>query len=351
MAFQKAAGYNNLPNGSFSPVIYSAKVQKAFRKSSVAQDITNTDYMGEIANFGDSVKIIKEPEISVRKYARGTQVTPQDLEDSDFTMLVDRSNYFSFKIDDIEEAHSHVNFQSLATDRAGYRLKDNYDKDILGYMAGYEYNDSGVWTPRTSAVGTNANSAAGADELLSANKLTRGNFGASTNTGYSISVGLEGTRGTDYDATPLGVLNRMSRLLDQNNVDQDNRFFVADPVFFELLQDEDSKLLSSDYSEVKNVLRNGRVASGMIRGFQVYKSNNLPIFGTGPGTNDADGSDTNYGVIVAGHRSAVSTAEQISKTESFRDPDSFADIVRGMHLYGRKILRPESLVVATYNIQ
>ena len=59
---------------------------------------------------------------------------------------------------------------------------------------------------------------------------------------------------------------------------------------------------------------------------------------------------TNFGVIVAGHDSAVATAEQINKTETYRDPDSFADIVRGMHLYGRKILRPEAIVTAAYNL-
>jgi hypothetical protein len=66
MAFRSAAGYGNLPNGNFSPVIYSKKVQTAFRKTSVVEDITNNDYMGEISNFGDSVRIIKEPEVSVQ---------------------------------------------------------------------------------------------------------------------------------------------------------------------------------------------------------------------------------------------------------------------------------------------
>jgi len=75
MAFQSAAGHGNLPNGVFSPVIYSKQVQLAFRKSSVVEDITNNDYFGEIANMGDSVKIIKEPEVSVQAYARGTQIT------------------------------------------------------------------------------------------------------------------------------------------------------------------------------------------------------------------------------------------------------------------------------------
>jgi hypothetical protein len=96
MAFESAAGYGNLPNGVFSPVIYSKKVQMAFRKSSVAQAITNSDYFGEIASFGDSVKIIREPEVTVKSYARGTQVTAQDLEDEDFTLVVDKANYFAF---------------------------------------------------------------------------------------------------------------------------------------------------------------------------------------------------------------------------------------------------------------
>ena len=78
-------------------------------------------------------------------------------------------------------------------------------------------------------------------------------------------------------------------------------------------------------------------------------SNNLPSVGTGPGTNAASNT-SNYGVIVGGHSSAIATAEQINKTETYRDPDSFADIVRGMHLYGRKILRPECITTAIYNI-
>ena len=75
MAFSTAAGYGNLPNGNFSPVIYSKQVQLAFRKSSIVESITNNDYFGEIAQMGDSVKIIKEPEITVKDYARGTTIT------------------------------------------------------------------------------------------------------------------------------------------------------------------------------------------------------------------------------------------------------------------------------------
>ena len=95
MAFATASGYGNLPNGNFSPVIYSKQVQLAFRKASIVEAITNSDYFGEIAAQGDTVKIIKEPEISVSAYQRGTQISTQNLDDEDFTLVVDKANYFA----------------------------------------------------------------------------------------------------------------------------------------------------------------------------------------------------------------------------------------------------------------
>ena len=352
MAFKTATGYGNLPNGNFSPIIYSKKVQSAFRKTSICEDITNSDYFGEIANFGDTVRIIKEPEITVQEYSRGTQIQPQDLQDDDFTLVVDKANYFAFKIDDIEDAHSHVNFESMASDRAGYRLKDQFDQEVLGYLSGFKQAtlSANAGTARVAADKSGADPIAGAaaNGLLASMLIARNSFvsgGAATD---SIATHADGSTG---EATPLEVLNRMARLLDQQNVDRDGRWVVVDPVFAEQLNDENSKLLNNDFaSGDKDILRNGRIVSGMIRGFRVYMSNNLPSVGTGPATIDTNGSASHYGALIAGHDSAVATASQIEKVESYRDNDSFADIVRGMHLYGRKVLRPEALVRAHYNI-
>jgi len=148
------------------------------------------------------------------------------------------------------------------------------------------------------------------------------------------------------DANPLQVIARMARKLDQQNVDSQGRWLVLDPVFIEVLKDEDSRLFNADFGG--SGLMNG-IVSDNIHGFTVYSSNNLPSVGTGSSFAGAN-SAVNYGAIVAGHSSAVATAEQINKTETYRDPDSFADIVRGMHLYGRKILRPEGLVNAIYHL-
>ena len=354
MAFSTAAGYGNLPNGNFSPIIYSKQVQLAFRKSTVVGDITNSDYFGEIANQGDTVRIIKEPEISVKAYARGTQVTAQDLDDEDFQLVVDKANYYAFKMDDIEEAHSHVNFMQLATDRAAYRLSDQYDQEVLGYLSGYSQSSlhSVADAVNTSVNGSKSVSTAGSDELLTSMKLIKSSFGNITTTSagdHSIPVANVPNGATSVPtatASPMQIVNRMNRLLNQQQVDTQDRWLVIDPVFMELLSDENSKLVNADYAEAS--VKNGLVLNNLA-GFRVYVSSNLPSVGTGAGTSGSANQNANFGVLVAGHGSAIATAEQLSKTETYRDPDSFADIVRGMHLYGRKILRPEAIVTAKYN--
>jgi len=285
----------------------------------------------------------------VTPYARGSQLVAQDLQDEDFILTVDRANSFNFKIDDIEKMQSHLDWMDMAADRAGYRLKERYDADILGYMSGFERTDtpsSVSWAARTTSVGTKAWTTADSDELLAANKLTRASFVSGGSTSDSIVVGTKGT----YDVTPLELINRMVRRLDELNVPEEGRFIVIDPVFVEKLTDENSKLINSDYNPGADQLTNGTLIAGTLRGFSVYKSNSLPYLGTGPGTIDADGSATNYGVIVAGVKSACATAQMLTKTETYRDTNSFADITRGLQVYGRKILRSEGLIRAIYNV-
>lgn len=348
MAFAAEAAWGNLPNGNFSPVIYSKQAQIAFRKAATVAAITNSDYFGEISNQGDTVRIIKEPEITVNTLKRGTSLATQVLNDADFQLVIDQANYFQFELDDIEEAHSHIDFMKMATDRAGYRLADTYDLEVLAYLSGY--NADG--TVRTAPNGTKADAAAGADELLAANKLDITSFGNITTTataGDSIPVAPRfggATAASTSTATPLQVVARMSRLMDQRNVDTRGRWLVVDPVFVEMLKDEDSRVLNADFGGAG--LMNGLVLNNL-HGFRVYVSNNTVQVGTGSGTSGATAQSTNYGVLVAGHDSAVATAEQINKVESFRSQTNFADVVRGMHLYGRKILRPEALVTARFN--
>ena len=284
MAFSTAAGYGNLPNGNFSPVIYSKQVQLAFRKASIVEAITNNDYFGEIAQMGDSVKIIKEPEITVKEYARGTTITPQDLDDEDFNLTIDKANYFAFKVDDIEEAHSHVNFQSLASDRAAYRLADQFDQDVLGYLSGFKQSSihGAADTVNDTVNGAKAVSTAGwfqpcRTELLASMSLDASDFTNTSGTAGAANscIGIEPRAGgataakssTAGNAFPLQIIARMSRLMDQQNVDTQGRWLVLDPVFIEVLKDEDSRLLNADFGG--SGLQNGLVINNL-HGFTIY---------------------------------------------------------------------------------
>ena len=348
-------------NGNFSPIIYSKQAQIALRKTAVTNAVTNNSYFGEIANQGDTVRIQKEPDVTVNALQRHTAISVEKLDDQDFSLTIDKANYFAFKMDDIEEQFSHVDFTSLAADRAAYKMADAMDEEVLGYLSGYT-GGAGSWAVNTTASGDLANSGASAGsaadkvgaELLAANRLDATDFGnltiaATAGAGSSIPLAPRLPGATALSATtvsPLTVVARMARIMDQANVDSRGRWIVLDPVFVEMLKDEDARVLNADFGGTG--LMNGLVLNNL-HGFRVYVSNNLPYLGTGAATTGTSAQEANFGVIVAGQDEAVASAEQINKVENYRDPDSFADIVRGMHLYGRKILRPEAIVTANYN--
>jgi|TARA_R110002020_G_scaffold362671_1_gene574949 hypothetical protein len=300
-------------NSYFLPAVYSKKVLNFFRKSSVAEAITNTDYAGEITAYGDTVRIIKEPVITVYQYERGQDVTQTKLTDQEVNLVVDTANAFKFIVDDIETSMSHVNFKEVASSSAAYALRDAFDEGVIATMF------AGV--PASSP-----NHILGSDN---ATDLAAGTFDGTGNLDIGYSSG-------EHD--PIDVLSHMARLLDEQNVPEEGRWFLANPEFYEQLVQSSSKLLSVDFNAGQGSIRNGLVSSGKLRGFDMYKTNNIAS------TSNAAGK------CLAGHISSTCTAQTIVNTEVIRDPSSFGDIVRGLHVYGAKVLRGESIVSAFYGI-
>ena len=303
MAFTNASGYNNLSQGNFTPQIFSQKVQKFFRRASVVEDITNTDYAGEIENFGDTVRLIKEPTITVRDYARGQTVDTQILADDQITMTVDQGSYFAFKVDDIEERQSHVNFEALATSSGAYSLKKNYDFNVLKFI--YDNASDGTGT------GTDASP-------------------------------IDGDAAVD---TLANLVSTAKKNLDRNSVPEENRWLVSSPEFFEQLRKAGAKL--SDQSVMadggSSQIRNGKVTDRPLFGFNMYQTNAIAVSSGSAANHTFGSSGSNEFAFLYGHMSAVATVNHIAKTELIRDPDSFADVVRGLHVFGRKILRDEAV--------
>jgi hypothetical protein len=205
----------------------------------------------------------------------------------------------SFQVDDIENKQAHVNWEDLATSSGAYSLKDTFDKEVLYYIS--------TQVPTVNLYGATAT---------------------------PLTVGF-----ASGNVSPLAVLNRFARLLDEQNVPSDNRWVVGPPVFWEKMQDESSKLIGVDWQSSAgsgSILRNGKVLNGDLRGFMPYRSNNMPI-----------DSSSNY-TLLAGHMSSTASASQIAKVEKFRNPNSFGDVVRGLHMYGRKVLRPVALCMSRF---
>ena len=318
MAVGVSAGYGNLPSGNFQAEIYSQKVLKFFRRASVVEDITNTDYAGEIENYGDTVRIIKEPTVSISAYTRGAVVTPQDLADDEITLEVDQAQAFAFKVDDIEERQSHVNFEALATSSGAFSLKRNYDKNVLQAMI----DGAGI-------------------------------KGASGSVETDSNLGTAGTPhtmdGSDAGDEAVHIIALMARHLDQADVPEENRWFVAPPRFYETLYKAGAKIAEVQVTgDSQSPMRNGMLTAHKVMGFTLYKSNALRQSADATTTTDMvslSGVGTGENILLAGHMSSTATANSIAKTEVIRDPDSFADVVRGLHVYGRKVIRPEGLVL------
>ena len=299
-----ATGYQNLPSGNWVPAVYSQKVQKFFRRASVVEDITNTDYAGEIENFGDTVNIVKEPSITVSDYARGQTVNTQTLADDKLQLTVDQGSYFAFKVDDIEERQSHVNWEALATSSGAYSLKRNYDYNVLKNI----YDNA-------------ATSAA--------------------NTGTDGSP-IDGDAATD---TLADVISAAKTVLDGNDVPEENRWFVAPPAFYKQLRKAGAKIMDQSVMADGGAssMRNGIVTDRPLFGFRLYSTNAIAVSSGAASSKTFGSAGSNEYAFLYGHQGAVATANHIAKTELIRDPDSFSDIVRGLHVFGRKILRSDAV--------
>ena len=309
------------------PEIFSKNVLMKFRRESVAEGITNNDYFGEISAFGDTVKIIKEPTITIGNYSRGDTLTSTPFQDSELVLVLDQAHQFQFEVDDLEDKFAHVNWEQLASGAATYNMKMAYDLNVLKFfedtmgtqflankLAADKYNGMFI---RIGDPTKQANMEADTTvvDIITELKTDR----------WKLSNGTESAT----QINPLTLLSRMGLYLDKLDVPEEGRYVVVSPEFMELLAQVDSKLINEDFRGGSLELSNGLQSNFRVRGFMIFKSNNATD-----------------GFILGGHKSAVATANSIVNTEKFRSQTTFADVVRGLHVFGRAKVREEALVGA-----
>ena len=270
---------------SFIPELWNARLLYALEKNHVATKLVNRDYEGEIKNAGDTVHINTLGAVAVRTYAQGTALTYDALSTSDQTLEISQQKYFAFALDDVDKAQAAGDIMDTAMGRAAYSLADVSDAYLLGVIA---------------AGGSSSNYVGSAGSPIA---LTAANV-------YTNIVA-------------------MRTALDKANVPTQGRTLVVPPEMYALLL-QDARFTAVQ-GVAEGVITNGLV--GRVAGFDIYMSNNVV----------KTSADTPVYSITAQIADATTYAEQIIKTEALRPEGSFSDAVRGLHVYGAKVTRPEEI--------
>ncbi len=275
---------------SFIPEIWSALMLTTLKKNLVyAQPgVVNRDYEGDIANAGDTVRIRSLSRPTIGTYSKGsTTITPEQLTDAQRALYIDQSKYFAFELDDIDAAQSTGGELETSLQEAVYGLRDVADQYVAALYTGAQ----------------------------AANQL--------------------GTVSVTTAALAYTQLRKLKVKLDEANVPMEGRYCVVPPWYEGLLLEED-KFVRVDASGTSEGLRNGQI--GRALGFNVLASNNAPL---------VTGDDY---AVIAGHPSAISFAEQIASIETYRPESAFSDALKGLHVYGAKLVRPDAIATVVASI-
>jgi hypothetical protein len=256
--------------------------------------IANTDWEGEIKNQGDTINIRTKPTITIRDYQVNQDLTVERPSSAMTSMTIDYAKYFNVALDDVMAVQADINLMSMFSDDAGEQMKIAIDTACLALIP------------------------AG---IVAANKgLTAG----------ATSVGLNlGVAGTPVSLTPSNVLNYlvdMGTVLDEQNIPETGRWLIIPPWVAGMIKKSDLRNASISGDGV-SLMRNGRL--GMIDRFTLYASNLLP---------HATEGAVQATHIMAGHPHGASFASQITKVESVRSERSFSDLLRGLQVYGFKVI-------------
>ena len=285
---------------NFIPSIWANEIARNLEKFLVyAQPgVVNRDYEGEISGAGSSVKINGIGPVTVGNYVKNTNIgDPETLTDAQTTLTINQQKYFNFQVDDIDKAQTKPKVMANAMLRAGYGMRDAVDQYIASL-----YTDAAA----ANLIGTDGTP-----------KVPDNTAGSASNV-YNLLV----------DAAVA---------LTDSKVPSEGRWAIVPPWFYGRLLKEPI-FVKANESGSDQALRNGIV--GKAAGFTVLQSHNVPY--------TAGATNTKY-KIMFGVGDAISYASQITEVEGYRPEKRFADAVKGLNVFGAKVVYPEMLGVLTCN--
>ena len=310
-------------SGAFIPTLWSGKLLAKFYQNTMLSEIANTDYEGELKNQGDTIRIRLAPSININDYEVGSNLSYEVPTPIYQDMQVNKGKYFGVQVNDVLAYQSDMDLMNMFTEDAAKQLKIAIENEVF-------YNNFVTEGPASANEGATAGAISAAYNL--------------------------GTDTTPVDqssaANVLNAILRMSSVLDEQNVPEDGRFLVISPYDRHLLMQ--SNIAQAYFTgDSSSIVRTGKI--GMLDRFTVYVSNLLPRGEAGKALVPAL-SATSTGatvsnakarrLMVAGTKAANSFAMTVNKTEPLRNQTDFGDIVRGLAVYGRKVVKPEAMVTA-----
>lgn len=298
--------YSDSPSGTrtFIPEIWSGKMIEKFYDATVLAAISNTDYEGEIKKHGDKVKIRTMPTAVIGDYTRGSPITYSKPDGTVVELEINKGKYYAAEVDDVSAHQQDIKILDKWAEDASEQMKIAIDTDVLS-------------TVYAQAAAANKGATAG---RLSGN----------------INLGAAGAAIALTKTNILDFLVDLGTVLDEQNIPEQGRYVVLPAWAIALIKKSDLKDASLA-GDTTSILRNGRV--GMIDRFTLYLSNLLPrAAGTGGQT-----AQTCYH-ILAGHSKALTFASQMTEMETLRSQDYFADLMRGLQVYGYKVIDSTAIV-------
>lgn len=303
MSYPTSGGRPNY-SGNFIPEIWSGKLIQNFYDATVLAAISNTDYEGEIRSMGDTVNIRTSPEITIRDYVKGQTLTVENPDKQKLQLLIDKGEYFAAVEDDVDRIQADINMMDTWTKDASEKMKIKIDQRVLVDML---------------------------PDIAAANKgATAGRVTSSFNLGTSGSPLTVTKDGASSTTAVLDLIVDMGTVLDEANAPEQDRFLIIPAKMAGLIKKSELKDASLA-GDGTSIVRNGRL--GMIDRFTVYVSHNL------------NKSGANYD-IIAGHKMGFTFASQMTEMETIRSESTFGNIVRGLQVYGYKVVKPEALSTA-----
>lgn len=324
---------NGLDNyaGKFIPEIWSGKLQQKFYDSTVLSAIANTDWEGEIKDQGDKVKIRTVPSITINDYTKGLALTSEVPATSVVELNIDKGHYFSVVADDIDKTQADLRLMDIFSNDAAQQMKIKIDTNVLAGIVGGAEASTNRGVSKASPLGGRIDG-----------NLPLGFYNATGASAIAVAIDPASSTGagaTGTKRTPLDHLLDLGQAMDEQNLPESGRFVVVPAWFAAMLKKGDLKNVYVS-GDATSIARNGQV--GTIDRFTVYVSNLLPKV---TGTTDTNGGTAKTGYSVfAGVKEGLTFASQVTKVETLRSTSTFGDIMRGLNVYGYKVVTPKALV-------